>query len=69
MSCGGLQGCGKVDRAGEEGLAEDDAGDSGVAQALQAVEIADPSGHQDVGIVRPNERTHPLEVRLGARRA
>ena len=62
-SCGSLQGSGKVDGAGEDRLPEDDAGGAGVAHPAQRVEIADPAGDQDLGIVRPNERTDPLEVR------
>ena len=47
----------EVDGPGQERLAEDDAGDAGVAQAAEPVEIADPAGDEDLGIVRPNERT------------
>ena len=64
-SCGGLHGGREVDRPGEEDLAEDDAGDAGVAQATEAVEVANAAGHQDLGIVRPNE----LPVRAGRRPA
>ena len=58
-SCGSLQGSGKVDGAGEDGLPEDDAGGAGIAQPAEAVEVADPAGHQDLGMVRPNERYAP----------
>ena len=57
-----------VDRPGEQGLPEDDAGDAGVAQAAEAVEVSNPAGHQDLRIVRPNERPgagEAVEVRLG----
>ena len=39
-----------------------------VAHAAKAVEIADTAGDEDLGIVRPNERSHPLEVRVACRR-
>src|SRR6185503_6390198 len=65
-SCGGLQGCGEIDGTGEQGLSEDDAGDAGLAHAAQTVEVTDPAGDEDLGIVRPNERTHPLMVRRPA---
>ena len=53
----------EVDGPGEERLAEDDAGDAGVAHAAEAVEVADAAGDEDLGVVRPNERSQPLEVR------
>ena len=65
-SCGGLQGGGKVDGAGEERLTEDDAGCAGLAQSTETVEVADPAGDEDLGIVRPNERSHPLVIGLCA---
>ena len=65
-SRGGLQGCWVIDGPGEEDLTEDDTGDAGVAQAAEPVQVADPSGHQDLGIVRPNELAGAGEVRIGA---
>src|SRR6185436_12590611 len=40
--------------------------DAGLAHTAQTVEVTDPAGDEDLGIVRPNERTHPLVVRRRA---
>ena len=56
----------EIDRPGEEGLPEDDAARRRYRAGGAGRRGRGPPGHQDLGIVRPNERAHPLEVRLGA---
>ena len=65
-SCGGLQGSGIVDGAGEERLAEDDARDTGVAQAAQAVEVTTPPATRKSASYDRTSEARPNQVGLGA---
>src|SRR5689334_8060106 len=56
-SRGGLQGCGKIDRPGQQGFAEDDARDPEVACPPDPIEVRGSAGDEDVDVAPSGQRS------------